>query len=629
MDLLGVTRLLLADPAAFRVFGVFEQSSSIKLMYYSIKDRGHRYRVATSDDGFSFSLEQTGHQIKQGALMNEKLPKSEHFRTTRTMVGLAFTYQRHQRHFSELRVALQPSSTAPVKVIARIQTQAQSGMIIPDYLWNQSHAMLLAGKDGLQVAYSSSLKDWEVVETPILQPNEQKDGESADMVVHHIFSVREGIAVLYEQVTPDKRKQLWSLLLDPEDLTRVIWQSSHPVWEQPTDWTAGVESLGGVSHNGQIISYFSVPGQGIIGVLHSLHVLPHPLSHPSKPHIVRSRSYQLAKHIANPIISPNPNNSWEAFTTFNPAAVYVGNKVHIVYRAQGYDYVSVLGYASSSDGFTIDERHNEPCYLPREDFEYTGNKRPSSMHDIYASGGGYGGVEDPRITQIEDRLYMTYVAYDGWSPPRVALTSILVEDFLDNRWLWEKAVLISPPGIVNKNAVIFPEKVRGKYVIFHRVFPDILIDYVDTLELDGSWWLEGHHKISPREDMWDSRKLGAGAPPIKTDKGWLLIYQAVDDRDATKYKMGAMLLDLEYPEKVIARTNAPILEPDQWYEDHGFKSGVAYPCGAVVMNGILHVYYGGADSVVCVATAQLDQFLDDLLHSHLVHLDPAVVDRVL
>jgi predicted GH43/DUF377 family glycosyl hydrolase len=121
---------------------------------------------------------------------------------------------------------------------------------------------------------------------------------------------------------------------------------------------------------------------------------------------------KLKKHIANPIISPNEENHWEAFNTFNPAAVCAGGKVHILYRAQGFDYISTVGYAASRDGYNIDERLDQPVYQPSMDFEnnYTGMVNPDLM-----SGGGYGGCEDPRVTLLGDRIYMTYVAFNGWS----------------------------------------------------------------------------------------------------------------------------------------------------------------------------------------------------------------------
>jgi len=326
----------------------------------------------------------------------------------------------------------------------------------------------------------------------------------------------------------------------------------------------------------------------------------------------------LKRFEGNPILRPEPKHWWESKAVFNPAAIYEGNKVHILYRALGDTDTSVIGYASSLDGFHIDERLDKPVYVPREPFEGVGAIRhtETKLSDNYTSGGSFsGGCEDPRLTRIDDRVYLTYVAYDGYSSPRIALSSIHINDFLNKNWKWKKPVLISRPDIVDKNACILPEKVDGKYVIFHRIFPDILIDFVDDLDFDGEGrWLEGQFKIPIRESSssWDSRKVAAGPPPMRTKDGWLFIYHAIDDKDEFRYKMGAMLLAIKDPPRVLARTTHPILEPSARYENEGLKSGVIYPCGAVILNDQLFVYYGGADMVVCVATAKMSEFMSQL-----------------
>lgn len=335
------------------------------------------------------------------------------------------------------------------------------------------------------------------------------------------------------------------------------------------------------------------------------------------------KSHLLAKPDQNPIIKPNPKNDWEAFNTFNPAALYEAGKVHIFYRAQGFDYVSSIGYAGSYDGLKIDERLDKPVFVPTQPFEST--KKPGQLSTAYSSGG-CGGCEDPRLTRIEDRIYMTYVAFDGVSEPRIALTSISVKNFLNRNWLWKKPVLISPPGVVDKSACLLSEKINGQYVIFHRIFPNILIDFVDSLDFSKGQTLKGEYQIKPRSPMWwDSRKIGAGAPPLKTKDGWLLIYQAVDDKEGYRYKVGAMLLDLDNPTKVLYRSRQPIIEPDQWYDNDGFKAGVVYPCGAVIIGDTLFIYYGGADSYVCVATANLEKFLHQLKTNQPVMVENAPI----
>jgi beta-1,2-mannobiose phosphorylase / 1,2-beta-oligomannan phosphorylase len=331
----------------------------------------------------------------------------------------------------------------------------------------------------------------------------------------------------------------------------------------------------------------------------------------------------LERFKGNPILRPNPENWWETKAVFNPAALYDGGKLHILYRAIGETDVSVLGYASSSDGLHIQERLNKPAYIPRESFEGVNPPYPqphSETPGIYMSGGGgMGGCEDPRITRIDDRVYMTYVAYNGRTQPRVALSSIPIDDFLNHRWNWKKPVLITPPHIVDKNACILPEKIGGKYVIFHRVYPNILIDFVDDMDFDGKTrWLTGQYEIPIRalSSDWDNHKVGAGPPPLKTKYGWLLIYQAVGRNDGYRYKIGAMLLDLKDPTKVLARSRKPILEPNAWYENEGLKAGVVYPCGAAIIDSQLIVYYGGADMVVCAASVKLNGFVEELSTHH-------------
>jgi len=321
----------------------------------------------------------------------------------------------------------------------------------------------------------------------------------------------------------------------------------------------------------------------------------------------------------NPILEPKPGHWWESKAVFNPAALYEAGRVHLLYRAIGDTDTSVLGYASSPDGLNFDERLEEPAYVPRESFEGVSQTSPPpvSYGSSYVSGGGgMGGCEDPRLTRIEERVFMTYVAYDGYSHPRTALSSIAYNDFLAKNWRWQKPVLISPPGVIDKNACIFPEKVNGKYVIFHRVFPDILIDFLDDLNFDGKTkWLKGEFKIGTRADYWDSLKVAAGPPPIKTEKGWLLIYHAIGERAPDSYKIGAMLLDSQDPTRVLARSPKPILEPQAWYEREGLKSNVVYPCGAAVVGERLLIYYGGADRVVCAASVNLDGLLEQLIHT--------------
>ncbi len=322
----------------------------------------------------------------------------------------------------------------------------------------------------------------------------------------------------------------------------------------------------------------------------------------------------LKKSDLNPIIEPREENNWESWQTFNPAAIYLDQEVHFLYRAIGEGGVSVLGYASSKDGIKIKERPSSLAYALRDDILIESEKNSDQFYKNYCSGGSSNGCEDPRIVEIDGTLYMTHTSFCNWSFVRVTLVSINKQDFLQKQWSkWNKSVFISPFGEVHKNWVIFPEKINGKFAILHSISPDILVDYFDSLDFDGKTFIKSCYCPKELKDGWESCYRGAGAPPIKTKHGWLLFYHATDKKDFSKYKIGVMLLDLKDPSKIICRAKEPVLEPDCFYENNGFKPGIVYSCGAVVIKNELFVYYGGADSVVCVATADLENFVETLI----------------
>ena len=325
----------------------------------------------------------------------------------------------------------------------------------------------------------------------------------------------------------------------------------------------------------------------------------------------KEESVFFVKPKNNPIISPNPKNDWESWQTFNPGVILLNGEIHFLYRAIGEDGISRFGYAVSDDGFNIDERLSYPVY-EHKITKVNGNY----FYYSFASGGSLGGSEDPRIVRVdsEDTLYMTYTACDGGL--RIALTSIKVNDFLNENWKWNKPKLISPPGKVNKNWVIFPNKINGKYAILHSINPNILIDYRDNLDFKEGEYIESYYNGENKsKSSWDGWVRGAGAPPIRTKKGWIVFYHAIDKNDPGKYKVGAVLLDLNNPTKIISRASKPILEPDRTYENDGFKSGIVYVSGAVVKDGNILLYYGASDSYVSVAWTNLNKFLDKLINN--------------
>ncbi|MEI7749788.1 MAG: hypothetical protein WCJ25_02190 [Candidatus Moraniibacteriota bacterium] len=303
----------------------------------------------------------------------------------------------------------------------------------------------------------------------------------------------------------------------------------------------------------------------------------------------------------NPVMTPIPEHPWESKAVFNPAAVFERGKVRILYRASSDDDTSVFGYAESSDGYRISKRLPDPAYVPRADFEQ--KKHP-----------GNSGLEDPRITRIDDTYHMFYTAVDAEGPPRVAYASIRVKDFLAKRFdRFSFPKLVSPGGIDDKDACLFPEKIDGKFVVLHRIQPSIDINFLDNLDFDGPHATLTHNPfLFPRRGMWDSAKIGINSIPLRTKEGWLVLYHGVSEYDHA-YRIGAFLLDLAHPEKIIGRSRHPIFEPREPYEKEGVVSNVVFPCGAIVRASKLIIYYGGADRVIGVASISLKKLLKQLL----------------
>ena len=303
----------------------------------------------------------------------------------------------------------------------------------------------------------------------------------------------------------------------------------------------------------------------------------------------------LERYKENPILKPIGSHPWESKMVFNTAAIYLNKRVHLLYRASDIDDISTIGYASSKDGFHIDERLESPVFSPQSEEDHF-------------------GCEDPRISKIEDRLYISYTAY-GWTPgmedgklristrvPQIGITSISVDDFLNHKWNFSKR-LYPLRGVENKDCVIFPEKFGGKYVIYHRVSPHIWICYSDDL----IHWYHHNILISPKQG-WEYYKIGAAGPPIKTEKGWLFIYHGVSN--TLVYRLGFAFIDLKDPSKVIYRHPEPILEPRREYEKEGVIPEVVFSCGAVLKDDTVLVYYGGADTVISIATTPLSWFFE-------------------
>jgi predicted GH43/DUF377 family glycosyl hydrolase len=413
----------------------------------------------------------------------------------------------------------------------------------------------------------------------------------------------EGWLIVYSQIknyfTNDKIFGIETLLLDKEDPSKIIGKTHGPILipEEGYELYGNQDNIifpsGALIKKDRLHIYY-----GATDTTTAIASVPlKPLLNAIKFPYLREGFKRLSKE---PILVPNQNLAWQANAVFNPTTLYLGRKIHILYRAMSKDNTSVVGYASTKDGVHIVENLDYPIYTPRENFERKGVP------------GGNSGCEDPRVTIIGDRIYMCYTAYNGIQVPQVALTSISKTNFLDKVWNWEKPILITRDGVDDKDACIHPEKVKGQYFLFHRVNHMIVGDFGSTLQFKERNNFRNIPIIKRRPGMWDSQKVGIAATPTKTKYGWILLYHGIAD-DAT-YRVGAALLDLKDPTIVLARSTYPVFEPQEKYEKEGQIKNVVFPCGAIVRDDDIIIYYGGADSVINVASISLTELLKSLIN---------------
>jgi predicted GH43/DUF377 family glycosyl hydrolase len=213
------------------------------------------------------------------------------------------------------------------------------------------------------------------------------------------------------------------------------------------------------------------------------------------------------------------------------------------------------------------------------------------------------GIEDPRISLIDGIYYITYVAV---SPLGVTTCLISTKDFISYQ---RHGVIFCPE---NKDAVLFPDKVEGKFYALHRPVSPLFNKQEIWIAESPDLYCWGNHRrlMGPNPGHWDEAKIGAGAPPLKTDSGWLEIYHGVNQNN--RYCLGAVLLDGAEPWKIIARADTPILEPEAGYECDGFFGNVVFSCGLLCEDDKVRIYYGAADTVICYAELSLKEILEAL-----------------
>ncbi|PLB86518.1 glycosidase [Dysgonamonadaceae bacterium] len=296
----------------------------------------------------------------------------------------------------------------------------------------------------------------------------------------------------------------------------------------------------------------------------------------------------VTRYPNNPILTKN-DVPYEVATVHNAGITRYGDEYIMLFRAHKLNGRSILGLARSKDGyhFTVEDK---PFMEP-------------ATSGIFAEYESFG-VEDPRITCIGGEYWITYSAYSRHGV-RIGLAK--TSDWKNV----ERFSLITEADY--RNVVIFPEKFNGLYARLDRPHSEISpwsiwISYSPDLR----YWGDSRLIMNPEPYHWDEMKIGPGAPPIKTDKGWLSIYHGVfPTMDGSVYRLGVALHDLDDPAKIIGIADNWILQPEEPYEITGYVHNVVFTCGAIPEDdGTVKIYWGGADTVMCVGTARIDNLVD-------------------
>jgi predicted GH43/DUF377 family glycosyl hydrolase len=315
----------------------------------------------------------------------------------------------------------------------------------------------------------------------------------------------------------------------------------------------------------------------------------------------------------------------------NPAVIREGDWVHLFYRAVSKGNYSSIGYCKLKGPFTVEERLNKPLLFPQFDYE---------SH----------GMEDPRIVKIEDLYYITYTAYDGvnalgalavskdlqhFDKLGVIVPKITYDEFsrlteADNtnekylRYNGNKGILENNGEkilIWDKNVIFFPRRIDGKLYFLHRIKPDVqIIVAINKLEeLTIEFWrnyfihLDDCIVLTPRY-AHEINYIGGGCPPVETKYGWLIIYHGVHDTiKGFVYSACAALLDLQNPQKEIARLPYPLFKPELEWELSGEVNNVCFPTGTALFGDTLYIYYGAADEQIACASVSLSALLQELI----------------
>ncbi len=299
----------------------------------------------------------------------------------------------------------------------------------------------------------------------------------------------------------------------------------------------------------------------------------------------------IDRYINNPVLTKD-QVPYPVATVHNAGVVKFNGRYIMIFRSHRLNGRSILGKAESRDGFNF-EVDKEPFMVP-------------AREGVFKEYEEYG-VEDPRIVFLDGEYLITYSAYSRHGV-RVGLAK--TRDFKSV----ERFSLITEADY--RNIVIFPEKFNGLYARLDRPHSEISpwsiwISYSPDLV----YWGESKLIMKPVQYHWDEMKIGPGAPPVKTARGWLNIYHGVfPTMDGSVYRLGVALHKLEDPSQIIAVGDEWIIQPEEAYETTGYVHNVVFTCGAVPEeDGSIKIYWGGADKVMCVGTSNIEALVDHCL----------------
>jgi len=302
------------------------------------------------------------------------------------------------------------------------------------------------------------------------------------------------------------------------------------------------------------------------------------------------RGELFQRHVGNPILAaadwPRTVNA-----VFNPGVAQLRGETLLLARVEDRTGISHLGVARSANGLTDWIVEHERNMVP----------------DL-ASHAEQFGIEDPRITQIGDEYLIAYTGYSG-DGPLVCLAT--TRDFRS----YERRGVLMPPE--DKDAALFPRQFEGRWALIHRpvsATPRLAAHIWLSWSPDLRHWGDHTILLSAREGAWwDAHKIGLCAPPLETPRGWLLLYHGVHTTAAGSiYRFGLALLDIAHPDRVLARSSEWLFGPDAPYERIGDVDQVVFSCGWQLLDDgdTIRLYYGAADTSICVATASLYALLD-------------------